>query len=97
MDEISVEVQGASIIVTKPGTDFVLIYEKHPGAPNLVLTHSWVSPTTTSPAVSEFRARAIQAAVERQSAVDPTGSVAAAAKLVEGFPVKSRVILPGPP
>jgi hypothetical protein len=43
MAEISVEVQGASIIVTKPGTDFVLIYEKHPAAPNLVLTHSWVA------------------------------------------------------
>jgi hypothetical protein len=48
MDQISVEVQGASIIVTKPGTDFTLIYEKHPAAPVLVLTHSWVSPTTTS-------------------------------------------------
>ncbi len=65
MDEISVEVQGGSIIVTKPGTDFALIYEKHPAAPNLVLTHSWVSPTTTSPAVSEFRARAFQAAVTK--------------------------------
>ena len=65
MDEISVEVQGASIIVTKPGTDFALIYEKHPAAPDLVLTHSWVSPTTTSPAVSEFRARAFQAAVAK--------------------------------
>jgi hypothetical protein len=65
MDQISVEVQGASIIVTKPGTDFTLIYEKHPAAPVLVLTHSWVSPTTTSPAVSEFRARAFQAAVAK--------------------------------
>jgi hypothetical protein len=33
MDEINVEVQGGSIIVTKPGTDFALIYEKHPAAP----------------------------------------------------------------
>jgi hypothetical protein len=65
MAEISVEVQGGSIIVTKPGTDFTLIYEKHPAAPVLVLTHSWVSPTTTSPAVSEFRAQAFQAAVTK--------------------------------
>jgi hypothetical protein len=64
-EPLSVEVQGTSIIVTMPGTDFSVTYEKRADTPNLVVTHSWVSPTITLPAVSEFRARAFQAAVAK--------------------------------
>jgi hypothetical protein len=50
------------IVVTKPGTDFMLAYRKRPDSPNLVLTRSWEKPTVTSP---EFCAHAFQAAVSK--------------------------------
>jgi hypothetical protein len=65
MDEIGVEVQGDSIIVTMPGTDFSVTYEKHADTPHLVLTHSWISETVTTPDASKFRARASKAAVAK--------------------------------
>jgi hypothetical protein len=49
MDEIGVEVQGNSIIVTMPGTDFSVTYAKHADTPHLVLTQSWISETVTTP------------------------------------------------
>ena len=49
------------------GTDFMLAYRKRPDSPTLKLTRSWVDPHTTSPAVSEFRASAFQAAVSKAS------------------------------
>ena len=61
--DIEVKFDGEEIIVTKRGTDFMLAYRKRSDRPNLVLTRSWVDPHTTSPAVSEFRAHAFQAAV----------------------------------
>lgn len=63
--DLEVKFDGEEIIVTKPGTDFMLAYRKRPHSPNLVLTRSWVDPHTTSPAVSEFRAQAFQAAVSK--------------------------------
>ena len=65
MDELGVEVQGDSIIVTMPGTDFSVTYEKARRHPHLVLTHSWISETVTTPDVSNFRARASKAAVAK--------------------------------
>ena len=59
------EFDGQEIIVTKPGTDFMLAYRKRPDSPNLVLTLSWEKPTVTSPEISEFRAHAFQAAVAK--------------------------------
>ena len=43
----------------------MLAYRRRPDQPNLVLTRSWVDPRNTSPAVSEFRAHAFQAAVSK--------------------------------
>ena len=63
--DIEVKFDGTEIIVTEPGTDFMLAYRRRPDQPNLVLTRSWVDPETTSPAVSEFRAHAFQAAVSK--------------------------------
>jgi len=40
-------------------------YRKAPDRPNLVLTRSWFEPTVSSPAISEFRAHAFQAAVSK--------------------------------
>ena len=58
--DIEVEFDGEEIIVTRPGTDFVLAYRKRPNQPNLVLTRSWMEPTIASPMINEFRAQAFQ-------------------------------------
>jgi hypothetical protein len=63
--DIKVELVGEEIVVTRPGTDFVLGYKKNPDSPNLFLTRSWVAPTVSSPTISEFRAKAFQAAVSK--------------------------------
>ena len=62
---IEVKFDGEEIIVTKPGTDFMLAYRKRPESPTLKLTRSWVGPHITSPEISEFRAHAFQAAVAK--------------------------------
>ena len=53
------------IIVTKPGTDFMVAYRKSADSPTLKLTRSWVGPHITSPAISEFRSHAFKAAVSK--------------------------------
>jgi hypothetical protein len=63
--DLKVKFDGQEIIVTMPGTDFMLAYRKRPDSPNLVLTRSWEKPTVTSPEISEFRAHAFQAAVSK--------------------------------
>jgi hypothetical protein len=50
------------IVVTKPGTAFLLGYRKSAGEPRLVLTRSRVSPAAS---ISEFRAQAFQAAASK--------------------------------
>ena len=78
--DIEVKFDGEEIIVTKPGTDFMLAYRKRPDTPTLKLTRSWVGPHITSPAVNEFRAQAFQAAVakSREAGVDRVGKPRAA-------------------
>jgi hypothetical protein len=63
--DIEVKFDGAEIIITKPGTDFMLAYRKRPDSPTLKLTRSWVDPHITSPAISDSRAHAFQAAVSK--------------------------------
>jgi hypothetical protein len=63
--DLQVELDGDEIVVTKPDTDMMTAYRKAPDRPNLVLTRSWVQPTVSSPAISEFRAHAFQAAVAK--------------------------------
>jgi hypothetical protein len=60
-EPLRVVVDGTSIIVMMPGTDFVVVYEKEIGTPHLVLTHE-ESGTSTN---HEFRARAFHAAVDK--------------------------------
>jgi hypothetical protein len=67
--DLIVEVRGHSVTVSKQDTDFSVTYEKRPDNPHLVMTHSWLEPSVTSPAVSEFRARAFQAAVDKARAL----------------------------
>ena len=61
--DLKVKFDGQEIIVTKPGTDFMLAYRKRSDSPNLVLTRSWEKPTVTSPEISEFSHTPFQAAV----------------------------------
>jgi hypothetical protein len=63
--DLHVKFDGHEIIVTRPGTDMMTAYRKRPDSPNLVLTRSWEKPTVTSPEISEFRAKAFQAAVSK--------------------------------
>jgi hypothetical protein len=60
--DLHVELLGEEIVVTRPKTDFLLAYRKRIDRRSLIVTRSWVDPHTTSPAVSEFRARAFEAA-----------------------------------
>jgi hypothetical protein len=53
--EIEVELIGEEIVVTKPGTTFLLAYRKSVEEPRLVLRRSWIPPTTDS-IRSTFRA-----------------------------------------
>ena len=62
-EPLSVVVEGTSIIVTMPGTDFSVTYQKQFGTPLLMLTHTAGSGTSTN---HEFRARAFRAAVRRR-------------------------------
>jgi hypothetical protein len=64
-DNICVTVEGNAIVVHKPGTTFMVAYEKRPENADLTLIRSWVEPTIASPAVSEFRTRAFQIAVTK--------------------------------
>jgi hypothetical protein len=42
--DIEVKFDGEEIMVTKPGTDFMLAFRKRPDQLNLVLTRSWIAP-----------------------------------------------------
>ena len=64
-EPLSVEVQGEAIVVSQPGTDFAVTYERRADGAALVLTKSWVEPSTTSPTISRFRARALHAALDK--------------------------------
>ncbi len=62
--EIEVELIGQEIVVTKPGTTFLLAYRKSVEEPRLVLRRSRIPPTTTS-IRNAVRANAYQAAVAK--------------------------------
>jgi hypothetical protein len=62
---LRVDLEGDEIVVTKPGTTLLLAYSKSAEEPRLVLTRSWMKPTTPSPLTGEFRAQAFQAAVNK--------------------------------
>ena len=62
---LQVEVNGTSITVTKPGTDFAVTYQKRFENPHLVLRDSWVAASVSSPAIAEFRREALHAAVAK--------------------------------
>ena len=68
-DTLKVVVDGTSITVTVPGTDFAVTYQKRFANPHLVLTRSWLAASINSPAISEFRARARQAAMDKARAL----------------------------
>ena len=63
--DLEVKFNGSEIIITRPGTDFMLAFHKASDRPNLILTRSWEKPTVTSPEISEIRAQALQRAVSK--------------------------------
>jgi hypothetical protein len=65
MERLEVELIGAEIVVTKPGTDFWIAYAKPLDEPQLVMTRSWIPPTTSSPTIAEFRAQAREVANDK--------------------------------
>ena len=64
-DHLRVDLDGDEIVVTKPGTLLMLAYANPVEQPRLVLTRSWMKPTTASPSIVEFRTQAFQAAVSK--------------------------------
>jgi hypothetical protein len=62
---LQIDLEGDEIVVRKPGTSFMFAYSKSAELPRLVLTRSWMKPTTPSLAASEFRTEAFQAAVSK--------------------------------
>ena len=54
--DIQVKFDGKEIIVTKPGTDFMVAYRKSADSATLKLTRSWVGQHITSTAISELEA-----------------------------------------
>ena len=69
-DKLEVVVDGTSITVTQPGTDFSVTYQKRFANPHLVLIRSWVAASVDSPAIFEFRARAREAAIDKARELD---------------------------
>jgi hypothetical protein len=62
--ELHVDVEEDEIVVTKPGTRFLLAYRKSVDRPQLVMTRSGMGPAT-APGMNELRAQAWQAAVDK--------------------------------
>ena len=62
---MQVDIEDDEIVVTKPGTSFLLAYRKSVDQPHLVLTRSRMKGTILSPALNEFRAQAFHAAVNK--------------------------------
>jgi hypothetical protein len=62
--DISVELEGEQIVVSEPGTVFLIAFAKAPNQRRLVITRSWLSDFTTKPLL-EFRARAAQLALNK--------------------------------
>ena len=62
---LHIKFDGLEIIVTRPGTNMMTAYRKAPDRPNLMLTRSWENPIVMSPDISEFRAKAFQAAIAK--------------------------------
>lgn len=64
-DPLSLHVEGTSITVTMPGTDYFVTYQKQSLDPHLVLTRRSIAAKVTTPGIADFRARAFQAAVAK--------------------------------
>lgn len=60
---VQVELEGDEIIITRPGTDFLVAYRKTPDGPNLALSRSWISPNEAAVFTNKFRAAAFHAAL----------------------------------
>ena len=52
--DLHLEVDGDEIVVTRPETDFELVYGRPKGERNLVVKRSWVPRTVATPAINDF-------------------------------------------
>ncbi len=64
--DLHVEVRGGEIIITLPGTNFMVTYYKS-DAPQLVAKSDWTDDADASVTLGEFRARAWIAAHDKAS------------------------------
>jgi hypothetical protein len=64
--DLKVSVEGKRVTIAKaPDAGMWVTYEKAPSSPDLILTSTWLEPTTTSPSASKFRAQAFDAALAK--------------------------------
>ena len=73
--DLHLQIDGDEIVVTRPGTDFELVYGRPRGRAGFVcLKRSWISRTDATPAVNEFRRAAQQEQPPRHASWDGTNS-----------------------
>jgi hypothetical protein len=64
-DRMRVTLEDNKITVANPDTGFWVSYDTHPHSPYLILTDTGLNWTGITPEVSQFRAKAFQAAVAK--------------------------------
>jgi hypothetical protein len=64
-DCLQVKLVDGQITVTRPSTNDTITYRKSEESPHLELAHSWIALGVTTPAISEFRTQAFQAALDK--------------------------------
>jgi hypothetical protein len=64
-DPLSLKVHASSIIVTMPGTDYWVTYEKRVDHQRLALVRSWMVASVKTPAIIDFRLRSRRAAINK--------------------------------
>jgi hypothetical protein len=66
VNELQVDVENDdTIIVSKPGIEFLVAYQLRPTEPFLIMTHTWIVPTVMSREITDFRAKAFGVAVAK--------------------------------
>ena len=76
---ISAELDGEQIVVSEPGTVFLIAFEKSPNQRRLVITRCWLSNFSTKPLL-EFRAQAAQLALNKARSLGWTVEAAMASQ-----------------
>jgi hypothetical protein len=81
-DGIIVKLDGDEIVVWKPGTLFLVAFKKSEHERHLVVTRSWLADFTSKP-LAEFRALALQLAINKARSLGWIVEATLAAKQVD--------------